>query len=347
MADEVDQLVVAVCNALEAQDIPGVNWEIDIEKDKLGFGAFCVCYRIKNMAEKDPTKQYFAAKILKNNEASKEDEDMEILNMRALGHHKNLVNLYQCYDNNDLFMDSPKIFILDLMEGGELFDEIVRQKQLTEKDAKLTAKQILDGVKWMHSRRILHRDLKPENLLLQYKHSLKSVKIADFGLSIKIEEGKYESAMKGTPFYMPPEIPSKRNNDEVRYDLKFDIWSLGVILYILLSGGMPFTESERDDPTIDIFDDHSDVWEQCSMAKNLISNMMKFDPKERFDVIKCLNDPWFDSLTGRSVSDEEETVILPGTIDKLKLWLAHKYAKEMYTFANMTVAMQKILEPHV
>lgn len=124
--------------------------------------------------------------------------------------------------------------ILELCEGGELFDRIVEQS-ITEADAKKIIRQILSALNYMHSKGIVHRDIKPENML--FEKSTHLVKIIDFGISAKLEPNATLSCRVGTPYYIAPEVLSKNYNE------KCDIWSLGVVLYMMIYNFPPFKGS--------------------------------------------------------------------------------------------------------
>ena len=132
-----------------------------------------------------------------------------------------------------MYEDDVHFFlIMDLLKGGELFDEIVRRKKFTEKDAAEIMIQIFQSVNYLHKRCFLHRDLKPENICLD---SNSKIKIIDFGTARKFTKGKKLRQVIGTPFYMAPEIFTDK-----KYNEKVDLWSLGIVMYILLTGKSPY-----------------------------------------------------------------------------------------------------------
>lgn len=142
--------------------------------------------------------------------------------------HPNIVKLYEVYqDPKNIYM------ITEYLEGGELFDMILKSRNFNENIAAKIMKQVLSAVAYCHSKKIVHRDLKPENLLLASNDSFE-IKVIDFGLSRTFSPDKSMYSKMGTPFYIAPEVLKKKYNE------KCDIWSCGVILYILLSGNPPF-----------------------------------------------------------------------------------------------------------
>jgi calcium-dependent protein kinase len=131
------------------------------------------------------------------------------------------------------------------LEGGELYDLILRMQKFSEKDAAKILHQILLGLNYMHKKNIIHRDIKPENILLESKDVSKVVvKITDFGFAKCYDPYTFEGFddVLGSPLYMAPEIVKK-----MKYDSKVDIWSLGVMAYIILSGKPPFSGKTRDE----------------------------------------------------------------------------------------------------
>jgi len=149
-------------------------------------------------------------------------------------HHGNIVKLHDVFDGN-----SKMCLVLDLLEGGELFDRIIEQGRFSEKDASTSFAQMISALAYLHDRHIVHRDLKPENLLFESKQKGSAIKLIDFGLA-----GSCVSPLKtpcGTPNYVAPEILKKMS-----YGTQVDMWSAGVILYIILCGFPPFYD-ENDD----------------------------------------------------------------------------------------------------
>ena len=142
--------------------------------------------------------------------------------MRKLD-HDSIIKLFEVYES-----DNHIYLVLELLNGGELFDRIVRKGQYNERDACSLLKNLLSAVSYMHSKGIMHRDIKPENLILKDGLDDMNIKIADFGLATPISCNEYLFKRCGTPGYVAPEILS----DE-KYDEKVDVFSVGVILYIL------------------------------------------------------------------------------------------------------------------
>ena len=146
--------------------------------------------------------------------------------------HQNIVKLYEVYEDSDHFY-----LIMDLLKGGELFDDIVKRQKFNEADARHVMLQVLSAINYLHKKGFVHRDIKPENICLDGDQ----VKIIDFGTARKFTKGKKLKQVIGTPFYMAPEI-----FNEKKYNEKADIWSTGIVMYILLTGKAPYFGNDDD-----------------------------------------------------------------------------------------------------
>jgi calcium-dependent protein kinase len=143
--------------------------------------------------------------------------------------HPNVLKIFDLYEDKHFFY-----IVSEYCAGGELYDRIKKVTNFSEKDAANYMRQILSAVTYLHDKGIVHRDLKAENILFETKEANSELKIIDFGISKRVEEGKMLSDRIGTPFYIAPEVLMKNYNE------KCDVWSCGVILYILLCGYPPF-----------------------------------------------------------------------------------------------------------
>jgi len=254
--------------------------------DVIGEGGFSVVYRAKR---KKDGAVYAVKKITKK----EEDVDVDLLKreiyiMKKLN-HPNVLKLYEVFEDEEYFW-----LVLELVDGSELFDKIVDRGNYSEKDAANIVKQIVKAVKYLHQNTIVHRDLKPENLLSQGEGDDEIVKVADFGFAKNFSEEELGTSC-GSPGYVAPEVLT-----EDTYTNAVDMWSVGVIIYILLSGYPPF----YDEAPKKIFEKITNVkydfddpaWENVSdSAKDLITKLLVKDPKERLSAEQCLKHPW---LTG-------------------------------------------------
>eukprot|EP01129_Flabellula_baltica_P008477 TRINITY_DN3370_c0_g1_i1.p1 TRINITY_DN3370_c0_g1~~TRINITY_DN3370_c0_g1_i1.p1 ORF type:complete len:376 (+),score=79.16 TRINITY_DN3370_c0_g1_i1:70-1128(+) len=204
--------------------------------------------------------------------------------------HPNIIKLYGIFDSET---DDNVYLVMELVTGGELFDRIVEVQQYTEVEGREIMRQLLSAICYLHERGIAHRDLKPENLLLENNTENSPIKIADFGLSRVYKRETMMSTACGTPGYIAPEILKN-----VKYDKEVDLWSAGVIMYIILCGYPPFYDEEEHVLYEKImegqFHFHSPYWDGITNeAKDLISNLLVVDPEQRYTAEEALNAPWF------------------------------------------------------
>lgn len=210
----------------------------------------------------------------------------EINNLRDLD-HPNILKMYEFYE------DPKRYYIVtEICKGGELFDEIKERKFFSEEEASKLMRQVLSCINYCHMNHIVHRDLKPENILLEKNKEMDQIKIIDFGTSLLFDEDNDKLREKiGTPYYIAPEVLSKK------YGTKCDIWSCGVITYIILCGVPPFN-GETDKEILkrvkagEIKFSHP-VWKKISMnAKEFIQSLLTPDPKKRPSAAQALKHPW-------------------------------------------------------
>ena len=186
----------------------------------------------------------------------------------------NIVRLYE------IFSDDKRYYLVtELCTGGELFDEITKRTSFSEGDAAVIIKQVIQAVAYCHSKNICHRDLKPENILMDTKNN-SMIKIIDFGTSQKYENSKKMTQTQGTAYYIAPEVLQSE------YTEKCDIWSIGVILFILLSGRPPFDGNDDREIVKSVkqgkFSMSGPEWKNTSKdAMDLIKKMLTYDPTVR------------------------------------------------------------------
>ncbi|XP_060659274.1 calcium/calmodulin-dependent protein kinase type 1-like [Drosophila nasuta] len=200
--------------------------------------------------------------------------------------HPNIVQLLEIYE------DVSKVYlVMELVTGGELFDRIVDRGYYSERDASQLLKQLFDAVNYLHQHGIVHRDLKPENLLYYSPDEDSKIMIADFGFA-KMDTSSILVTECGTLGYAAPEIIAR-----VAYGRAVDVWSLGVIAYILLCGYPPFYDSNDamlyTKITRGFYEFHSEYWDEISeSAKNLVSNLLCVNVNERYTCQQALDHPW-------------------------------------------------------
>jgi len=217
------------------------------------------------------------------------DEELKLLQreidiMRKLK-HQNIIALFEVFDEKDFIY-----LVMELVTGGELFDQIVSRGTYSEADAATIIRQILEAVEYMHENGIAHRDLKPENLLCSGP-SNEVIKVTDFGLSKDFATASLRTSC-GTPDYVAPEVLKGQP-----YDNSVDIWSIGVITYILLCGFPPFYGNNDQQIFEKIlkadYDFPSPDWDTISAeAKEFISAILVLDCNKRPNAKEALAAPW-------------------------------------------------------
>jgi len=262
-------------------------------KDELGKGAFSVV----KLALNKKTGEKVAVKVIDKTQASAESDEKRLKTEVAIlkqVKHPNIVCLKDLYETpQNLYL------IMELVTGGELFDKIVEKGQYTEKEAATTVKKVLSSVDYLHSVNIAHRDLKPENLLLRGDDET-DVMLSDFGLSKIINQDTMMETACGTPYYVAPEVLSAQG-----YDKEVDLWSIGVITYLLLCGFPPFYGETLPEVFEQImkadYDFPDPYWTDISKdAKDFISKLLVVDSKKRLTAKQAMQHPWILSSTNAS-----------------------------------------------
>ncbi|KAJ4882944.1 Calcium-dependent protein kinase 7 [Raphanus sativus] len=214
------------------------------------------------------------------------DVRREVEIMKHMPKHPNIVSLKDSFEDDDAVH-----IVMELCEGGELFDRIVARGHYSERAAAAVMKTIVEVVQICHKQGVMHRDLKPENFLFANKKETSALKAIDFGLSVFFKPGEQFNEIVGSPYYMAPEV-LRRN-----YGPEIDVWSAGVILYILLCGVPPFwaeTEQGVAQAIIrSVIDFKRDPWPRVSeSAKDLVRKMLEPDPKKRLSAAEVLEHSW-------------------------------------------------------
>ncbi|KAG6491008.1 hypothetical protein ZIOFF_052340 [Zingiber officinale] len=249
---------------------------------ELGRGEFGVTYLCMDRH----TKELLACKSISKRKlrtaVDVEDVRREVAIMRHLPKSPSIVTLREALED-----EGAVHLVMELCEGGELFDRIVARGHYSERAAAAVMRTIVEVVQLCHRHGVIHRDLKPENFLFANNKENSPLKAIDFGLSVFFKPGERFSEIVGSPYYMAPEV-LKRN-----YGPEIDIWSAGVILYILLCGVPPFwAETEQGVAQAilrGIIDFKRDPWPSVSeSAKNLVQQMLEPDPKLRLTAKQVL-----------------------------------------------------------
>ncbi|EGG21446.1 putative protein serine/threonine kinase [Cavenderia fasciculata] len=262
---------------------------------ELGRGAFSVVREgTKKTNNEKVALKYIEKKFVKKKHIEQLRREIDI--MKKVN-HPNVLALKEIFES-----DTHLTLVMELVTGGELFYKIVERGSFTEKDARNVVRQVCAGVEYLHSQGIAHRDLKPENLLCSGDGDEMTIKIADFGLSKIFGGGEALETSCGTPDYVAPEVLTGGS-----YDNAVDMWSIGVITYILLCGFPPFYASSQNllfekILTAD-YDFPEPEWTHVSeSAKQFIRNLIVKDPEQRYTAKRCLEDAW---ITGTEVNQSD------------------------------------------
>lgn len=222
--------------------------------------------------------------------------------------HPNIIRLHQVLeDSKNLYL------IMDLCRGGELFERIQERGSYSEKDASIVVAQMLEAIRYMHENRIAHCDLKPDNFLFESSDESSALKVIDFGMSKHVQRRKYHRQICGTPYYIAPEVIDGRYNESC------DLWSVGVVMFVMLFGFPPFYadpnrygsladdmiyKSIRKGFTPETKPGYGSFFPKdvpCSdSAKDLIGKLLKIDIADRFSAEEALDHPWVRGDTASS-----------------------------------------------
>eukprot|EP00824_Muranothrix_gubernata_P022669 TRINITY_DN5579_c0_g1_i1.p1 TRINITY_DN5579_c0_g1~~TRINITY_DN5579_c0_g1_i1.p1 ORF type:complete len:359 (-),score=65.92 TRINITY_DN5579_c0_g1_i1:62-1105(-) len=276
--------------------------------EELGAGSFSrVVKALDKRSERD-----VAVKIIEKSRLGENEDSLknEVAILRQV-QHPNILHLHDFYESSKRYY-----LVMELMTGGELFDRIVERGSYTEKDACAVTTKVIEAIQYLHSKGIVHRDLKPENLLYASTSDDSEIKIADFGFA-KYMGGADALTMTacGTPGYVAPEVLQNEG-----YSKNVDMWSVGVILYILLCGFPPFYEENMSALFSQIMSGNysfpDPYWTHISSsAKDLISHLLVVDASKRYNPEQALAHPW---IAGAQASGEH----LPHMVESLKKTLA-------------------------
>lgn len=279
---------------------------------ELGSGAYAVVYECTSKAN----GRKAAVKVVERSKLTVEDDEAlkeEVAILRNMK-HDHIVQLF------DFYQDRQKYYlVLEICLGGELFDRIVEKKSYNEKEARDLVRVLFDALHYCHQAQVVHRDLKPENLLLEDGRDDANIKLADFGFAQRIYTPNSLTTQCGTPGYVAPEILKG-----IPYGEKVDVWSAGVITYILLGGYPPFYDENQGRMFRKIkrgeFKFHSPMWDNVSPeAKDLIKKLLVVDPSQRLTAADALKHAWV--LTNDDVLQKRD---LTNTVEEMKRFNAKR-----------------------
>ena len=269
----------------------------------IGKGGFGRVYKVRHKL----SNQYRAMKIIKckaDNPHNNTAEIIKQINILKTLDHPNIIKVYEFYSTEKY------IYIInELCTGGELFNKIVEVKYFTESTACFIMRQLLSAVAYCHDKGVIHRDLKPENILIENSEEKDKeyfhIKIIDFG-TCEILKKKKLTEQIGTSFYIAPEVLKNGYNE------KCDLWSCGVILYILLCGSPPFYGKNEKEIFQKILDGNVNfkhkIWNKISDdAKNLVIKLLQVDPSQRLSAAEALEDEWFKKNININIINETQS----------------------------------------
>ena len=299
---------------------------------EIGSGAFSRCLKVKNKI----TGVSFACKELSKKNLSDYKGLMAEVNLMIKLDHPNIIKLYEVYEN-----ESYIYLIMEYCRGGELFDRVIAKtekgQQYTEKEAAALFKQLMSAINYCHKNGIVHRDLKPENLLFLSKSDNSPIRVIDFGMSKRFDSStKIMSERVGTAYYISPEVLKGK------YDEKCDIWSAGVILYIIICG-YPCFNGDTDDEIFKAIlkgkiQFPSPEWDNISNdAKELIQKMC-CSPEKRLTAEQVLNEIWV-----RDNAPNSSKALLPVMMDGIKKYAkSNKFRKAVLTYIASRLSDKEI-----
>jgi len=310
-------------------------------KEKLGKGASAEVFRCLRFEDDIGGAREYAVKIaglrhlkMHSNFKQQTQRLMSEISILLSLQHRNIVSLYDVFHDSD---EEKLYLVMELVRGGDLFEYIKSNKCLAEEKACDIFLQLVDALWYIHEKKIVHRDLKPENILVDRSSpNHPQVKITDFGASKFSNDGYSVSQTRvGTEQYWAPEVQDARKSKK-SYNEKVDLWSLGVVLYVMLTGGYPFYDEDGGESMVKKiqegkfkFDRNKPISQE---ARDLIKNLIKPNPNDRLSLEQCLNHPWakkclnhpcFNRTSGTASKEDgaedcEESISLPADIDDVK-----------------------------
>ena len=250
------------------------------------------------IAEDRETGQRVAIKAISKNGTTRTDFKRELKYSKSLADHPNIITTHDtAYETKTSF-----VMVQDYASGGDLFDAIEPEVGLEESKAKLYLSQIAKAVQYIHSKGLVHRDIKPENIVLGDKKE-NFVQLIDFGMTLR--EGTHVPKVCGSIPYTPPEICSASDDIGFFVDPSCDVWSVGILLFCMLTGSFPWEQATLSDPNYYEFVQWQNgstikpprMWQKFSLRLlSLFNKLLARDPRDRYEiteVFKYLKDSWF------------------------------------------------------
>ena len=297
--------------------------------DYLGSGAFSSVYKAKNIQTNNQVAIKIFPKSSLKNRKDQERFQQEIDSM-AYFNSPYIVKL-----NDFLWDDTNFYLIMDLCEGGELYDYILENDRIDEKSAATIFKQVIAAISYSHANKIAHRDIKPQNILIT---EFPNIRIADFGLATYINNSELTDNFCGSPMYCSPECLRRQ-----KYDAKIsDIWSMGVLLYTMVVGNPPWQSGDPVEILKQIMLNQIVYPNYLSKrCKHLISIMLKVNPTERASLEEISNDPWLEICDTNIILPQSSDESISSVDPSLAPPPANPYNKERITMARLNIASEK------
>ena len=301
-----NELLVGKSKADPEEDYKKLNF--------LGEGSFASVYKVQNKF----TDVICAMKVINKTFSCTIEDENEILNeiniLRTMD-HPGILKIFEFYSSKQNYS-----IVTELCPGGELFQQIIDKGPFTERYSAYVMYQIFSAVNYCHKMHIVHRDLKPENILIVGKdrEGLPTIKICDFGTSKMFEKGAVERKLVGSSYYIAPEVLKKHYNE------KCDVWSCGVIMYILLSARPPFGGEDDNEIMERVstgkYDLESPPFNKLSKNSiDLIKRLLTMDPEQRISAEQALNHPWFKEFKSQEIYNRiNDTDTMKTLVENLK-----------------------------
>lgn len=282
--------------------------------EEIGRGAHGKVYKSTHRE----TLQTRAIKVIQKSSVSEYETFVAEISILKDLDHPNIVKIIETFECDRLCH-----LVLEYYNGGDLFDRIIKERRFSEQKAALIMKSLLSAVRYIHSLHVCHRDLKPENCLYISNSPDSDIKIIDFGLSAIQNESEALHDPQGTPYYLAPEVLMGS------YNHLADCWSLGVILYMLLSGTPPFNGSTNEEILVSVYNAsvnfRKKVFRSVSAAaKDLISRLLIKDPNYRITAEQAYNHEWIQGCT----SHKTETLPLE-LVDSIEKFVKSRKLKKI------------------
>ncbi|XP_052377916.1 kalirin-like isoform X6 [Oncorhynchus keta] len=303
--------MVTLPSGTSTYDGMGIQWKDNFESSfteicEIGRGRFSVVRKCLNKAsKKEVAVKYITKKMQKKEQV---DHEADILSHVQ---HPQLVALTDTYESPTSLM-----LVFELLEGGRLLDYLVAHDELMEEKVAFFVKDTLEALQHLHTCRVAHLDLKPENLLVDLHVPVPSIKLIDFGDAVQVSRHRYVHLLLGNPEFAAPELIQG-----TAVSLSTDVWSAGVLAYVMLSGVSPFLDESLEETCVNIckldFCFPEDYFQGVSQAaRDFISSTLQQDPRKRPIATICLQHPWVSAHSGDYSKTPLDTGRLASFIDR-------------------------------